>query len=121
MYKVDGKHKNIKGLFDSVAQAGADKCSPAGKQKLTDAKGCDWLQELSVTIRVFKKTCVRLEKLQRMSMIQDSTFHKRLIKLLITAPGDAALCGVSPEHLQNMALDILIWILAMQKNDVDNR
>ncbi|CAL1542612.1 unnamed protein product [Lymnaea stagnalis] len=121
MYKVDSKHKNIKGLFDSVAQAGAEKSSAAGKQKLTDAKGCDWLQELSVTIRVFKKTSVRMEKLQRMSMIQDSTFHKRLIKLLITAPGDAALCGVSPEHLQNMALDILIWILAMQKNDVDNR
>uniref|UniRef100_A0A2C9JJC5 Dual E2 ubiquitin-conjugating enzyme/E3 ubiquitin-protein ligase BIRC6 n=1 Tax=Biomphalaria glabrata TaxID=6526 RepID=A0A2C9JJC5_BIOGL len=124
MYKnmlVDGKHKNIKGLFDSVAQASNDKSTSTTKQKLTDAKGCDWLQELSVTIRVFKKTSVRNEKHLRSSMIQDPVFHKRLIKLLMTSPSDVGSLNVSVEHMQNMSLDILIWILAMLKNDVEKR
>ncbi|XP_059157271.1 baculoviral IAP repeat-containing protein 6-like isoform X2 [Physella acuta] len=123
MYKnlmADNKHKNIKGLFDSFAQAGVDKSSSPAKQKLTDAKGCDWLQEISVTVRVFKKTSIRTDKLQRSSMIQDTNFHKRLIKLLVTASGDGIL-GVSTEHMQNMALEILIWILSMQRNDVEKR
>lgn len=118
---VDSKHKNIKGLFDSVAQAGADKSSAPGKQKLTDLKGCDWFQELSVTVRVFRKTSVRTEKLQRSSMIHDSGFHKRLIKLLVSSSAEAGFLGVSTEHMQNMAIDILMWALAMQMNDAEKR
>ncbi|GFO34551.1 baculoviral iap repeat-containing protein 6, partial [Plakobranchus ocellatus] len=118
--KMKFKKKTLKGLFDSVAQGSAEKNSAAERQKLTDVKGCDWFQELSVTVRVFKKTNVKAEKQQRHSMITDNGFHKRLIELL-TPSNQCVIKGVSPDHLHCMALDILIWALAVQMNDVEKR
>ena len=113
------KKKTLKGLFDSVAQGSAEKSTAAERQKLTDVKGCDWFQELSVTVRVFKKTNLKAEKQQRHLMITDNGFHRRLIELI--TPTQCSIKGVSPDHLHCMALDILIWALTVQMNDVERR
>ena len=114
------KKKTLKGLFDNVAQGSAEKSSASERQKLTEVKGCDWFQELSVTVRVFKKTNLKAEKQQRHLMIMDNSFHKRLIELIAPSP-QCAIKGVNPDHLYCMALDILIWALTVQMNDVEKR
>ncbi|GFS25394.1 baculoviral IAP repeat-containing protein 6, partial [Elysia marginata] len=118
--KMKFKKKTLKGLFDSVAQGSAEKNSASERQKLTDVKGCDWFQELSVTVRVFKKTNLKAEKQQRHLMIMDNGFHRRLIEL-ITPSTQCTIKGVNPDQMHCMALDILIWALTVQINDVEKR
>ncbi|XP_035825485.1 baculoviral IAP repeat-containing protein 6 [Aplysia californica] len=129
MYKNLLVDKNIKGLFNSVVPSSSQvaKAQPSRaeeRQKLADVKGCDWFQELSVTVRVFKKSSLRNEKAQRSAMIQDSAFHRRLLKVVVSSScvnDTGVLSCVSGEHLQNMALDVLIWMLAVQMNDADRK
>ena len=92
----------------------------APKQKLTDVKGCDWLQEISVTVRKMKRTHVLRERAQRNAMIDLQAFHEKLIRV-ITKSNETELTGVGLEHAQNMALDILSWIASIQMSDPQKR
>lgn len=56
-------------------------------------------------------------RLQRFAMLESHSFHK---KLLVAACGqDDVLTGdcLSKEHRQQLSLDILCWIVAIQMND----
>ena len=119
------EYKTIKCLFENVSNSGAVPsaverlAASAPKQKLTDIKGCDWLAELSVTVRKFKRTPVLRERQQRNAMLETLTFHQRLLCGVTSPPID--LPGMNAEHFQNMALDILLWIGAVQVNDPNKR
>ncbi|XP_076097651.1 dual E2 ubiquitin-conjugating enzyme/E3 ubiquitin-protein ligase BIRC6-like isoform X3 [Mytilus galloprovincialis] len=77
-------------------------------------KGCDWLSELSVTIRKTKKTQLSKERIQRISMLENCKFHDKLLDgMSVTEKFN----GVSSDHWQNMILDILLWISSVQLND----
>ena len=119
------EYKTIKCLFENVSSTGAVPsaverlAASAPKQKLTDIKGCDWLAELSVTVRKFKRTSVPRERQQRNAMLETVSFHERLLSGVTCPPTD--LQGMNAEHFQNLALDILLWIGAIQANDPNKR
>jgi hypothetical protein len=83
-------------------------------QKLVDTKGCDSIAELSVTVRKFKRTAVLRERQQRNAMLENVGFHERLLSGVVCPPMD--LQGMNAEHFQNLALDILLWVTAIQIN-----
>ncbi|XP_061767077.1 baculoviral IAP repeat-containing protein 6 isoform X1 [Nerophis ophidion] len=84
----------------------------ASSKKVENLHGCDLLQEVSVTIRKFKKTSVPKERVQRCAMLQFPDFHEKLLD---------ALCqriegGLSSEHAQGLILDILCWLAGVFSN-----
>ncbi|XP_067680641.1 baculoviral IAP repeat-containing protein 6-like isoform X2 [Haliotis asinina] len=116
------KQKTIKSLFENVpympGASVAERLAATAphKQKLTDVKGCDWIQEISLTVRKMKKTNIPRERPQRNAMIEMQSFHERLLKL-VAFPSENELVGIGTEHAQNIALDVLTWITAIQMND----
>ncbi|XP_062579414.1 baculoviral IAP repeat-containing protein 6-like [Saccostrea cucullata] len=79
-------------------------------------RGCDWIQEISVTIRKTKRTQIPKERLQRSTMIENLKFHERLMSAVGMSDG-YVFSGISSDCYQNMALDILLWISGVQMND----
>ncbi|CAJ0938652.1 unnamed protein product, partial [Ranitomeya imitator] len=75
-------------------------------RKVDNLRGCDLLQEVSVTIRRFKKTCIPKERVQRCAMLQFSDFHEKLLNTLCKKTSD----GLATEHAQSLVLDILCWL-----------
>ncbi|KAM8852773.1 dual E2 ubiquitin-conjugating enzyme/E3 ubiquitin-protein ligase BIRC6 isoform 1-T1 [Synchiropus picturatus] len=93
------------------AQASKEKVSvksetSAPSKKVENLRGCDLLQEVSVTIRRFKKTSVPKERVQRCAMLQFPDFHERLLEALVQRCEDTS----STEHAQSLILDILCWL-----------
>ncbi|XP_048457315.1 baculoviral IAP repeat-containing protein 6-like [Rhincodon typus] len=81
-------------------------------KKPDNLRGCDLLQEVSVTIRRFKKTCIPKERVQRCAMLQFSEFHERLLNTLCKISDD----GPVTEHAQSLVLDILCWLAGVHAN-----
>ncbi|XP_029926712.1 baculoviral IAP repeat-containing protein 6 isoform X5 [Myripristis murdjan] len=94
------------------AQASKEKAStskaepPTPSKKLENLRGCDLLQEVSVTIRRFKKTSIPKERVQRCAMLQFPDFHEKLLNALCRRVED----GPTTEHAQSLILDILCWL-----------
>lgn len=53
-------------------------------------------------------------------MIELTSFHEKLLSTVAFDEG-YLLTGVSPDHVQNMCLDILAWVTNIQMNDPDMR
>ncbi|XP_048392897.1 baculoviral IAP repeat-containing protein 6 isoform X1 [Stegostoma tigrinum] len=81
-------------------------------KKPDNLRGCDLLQEVSVTIRRFKKTCIPKERMQRCAMLQFSEFHEKLLNTLCKISDD----GPVTEHAQSLVLDILCWLAGVHAN-----
>uniref|UniRef100_A0A4X1TBG9 Dual E2 ubiquitin-conjugating enzyme/E3 ubiquitin-protein ligase BIRC6 n=1 Tax=Sus scrofa TaxID=9823 RepID=A0A4X1TBG9_PIG len=116
------KHQSNKGyslasLLAKVA-AGKEKSSnvknenASGTRKSENLRGCDLLQEVSVTIRRFKKTSVSKERVQRCAMLQFSEFHEKLLNTLCRKVDD----GQITEHAQSLVLDTLCWLAGVHSN-----
>ncbi|OWK10826.1 BIRC6, partial [Cervus elaphus hippelaphus] len=84
----------------------------SGTRKSENLRGCDLLQEVSVTIRRFKKTSVSKERVQRCAMLQFSEFHEKLLNTLCRKADD----GQTTEHAQSLVLDILCWLAGVHSN-----
>uniref|UniRef100_A0A3P8PMR4 Dual E2 ubiquitin-conjugating enzyme/E3 ubiquitin-protein ligase BIRC6 n=1 Tax=Astatotilapia calliptera TaxID=8154 RepID=A0A3P8PMR4_ASTCA len=100
------------------AQASKEKVSAvktetsAPSKKVENLRGCDLLQEVSVTIRRFKKTSIPKERVQRCAMLQFPDFHEKLLDALCRrTEGDPA-----TEHAQSLILDILCWLAGVFSN-----
>ena len=52
------KEKGSKDPLGSIQTATERLSASATKQKLENVKGCDWIQEISITVRKSKKTSV---------------------------------------------------------------
>ncbi|XP_052766452.1 baculoviral IAP repeat-containing protein 6-like isoform X2 [Mya arenaria] len=105
--------KTIKSLLHSYTTSSA-------KAKIENLRGCDWLSEVSITIRKTRKTNIYKERHQRNCMVEQTSFHESLLSVVALDEG-SLLTGVSPDHVQNMCLDILTWITSVQMNDPDHR
>ncbi|KAK7901724.1 hypothetical protein WMY93_018493 [Mugilogobius chulae] len=81
-------------------------------KKVENLRGCDLLQEVSVTIRRFKKTSITKERVQRCAMLQFPDFHERLLETLCR-PLEGVGCT---EHAQSLILDILCWLAGVFSN-----
>ncbi|KAM6916345.1 dual E2 ubiquitin-conjugating enzyme/E3 ubiquitin-protein ligase BIRC6 isoform 2-T2 [Xenentodon cancila] len=100
------------------AQASKEKVS-AGKsessaqsKKVENLRGCDLLQEVSVTIRRFKKTTIPKERVQRCAMLQFPDFHEKLLDALCRQTEGSP----ATEHAQSLILDILCWLAGVFSN-----
>ncbi|XP_063047563.1 baculoviral IAP repeat-containing protein 6 isoform X3 [Engraulis encrasicolus] len=100
------------------AQATKEKAStskvepPTASKKPDNLRGCDLLQEVSITIRRFKKTSIPKERIQRCSMLQFPEFHERLLNGLCKRTEETD----STEHGQSLILDILCWLAGVYSN-----
>uniref|UniRef100_A0A8C0J634 Baculoviral IAP repeat containing 6 n=1 Tax=Chelonoidis abingdonii TaxID=106734 RepID=A0A8C0J634_CHEAB len=110
------KGNSLASLLAKVA-AGKEKSSNKietsnSSRKSDNLRGCDLLQEVSVTIRRFKKTSVSKERVQRCAMLQFSEFHEKLLNTLCKKTND----GLITEHAQSLVLDTLCWLAGVQSN-----
>ncbi|KYO23913.1 baculoviral IAP repeat-containing protein 6 isoform B [Alligator mississippiensis] len=110
------KGHSLASLLAKVA-AGKEKSSNKIESSNTSRKsdnlrGCDLLQEVSVTIRRFKKTSISKERVQRCAMLQFSEFHEKLLNTLCKKTDD----GLTTEHAQSLALDTLCWLAGVYSN-----
>ncbi|XP_029891174.1 baculoviral IAP repeat-containing protein 6 isoform X11 [Aquila chrysaetos chrysaetos] len=112
------KGHSLASLLAKVA-AGKNQEKPSSKIEATNSsrksdnlRGCDLLQEVSVTIRRFKKTSISKERVQRCAMLQFSEFHEKLLTTLCKKTGD----GLTTEHAQSLVLDTLCWLAGVYSN-----
>ncbi|KAG8504819.1 Baculoviral IAP repeat-containing protein 6, partial [Galemys pyrenaicus] len=111
------KGYSLASLLAKVA-AGKEKSSnvknenTSGTRKSENLRGCDLLQEVSVTIRRFKKTSISKERIQRCAMLQFSEFHEKLLNTLCRKADD----GQITEHAQSLVLDALCWLAGVHSN-----
>uniref|UniRef100_A0A672U5A6 Dual E2 ubiquitin-conjugating enzyme/E3 ubiquitin-protein ligase BIRC6 n=1 Tax=Strigops habroptila TaxID=2489341 RepID=A0A672U5A6_STRHB len=89
-------------LASLLAKVAAGKEKPSSKIEATNSsrksdnlRGCDLLQEVSVTIRRFKKTYMSKERVQRCAMLQFSEFHEKLLTTLCKKTDDDTLCWLA--------------------------
>uniref|UniRef100_A0A7N8WZL8 Dual E2 ubiquitin-conjugating enzyme/E3 ubiquitin-protein ligase BIRC6 n=1 Tax=Mastacembelus armatus TaxID=205130 RepID=A0A7N8WZL8_9TELE len=100
------------------AQASQEKVSsvktetPAPSKKVENLRGCDLLQEVSVTIRRFKKTSIPKERVQRCAMLQFPDFHEKLLDSLCQRTESS----MATEHAQSLILDVLCWLAGVFSN-----
>ncbi|NWH73789.1 BIRC6 protein, partial [Piaya cayana] len=106
-------------LASLLAKVAAGKEKPSGKIEATNSsrksdnlRGCDLLQEVSVTIRRFKKTSIAKERVQRCAMLQFSEFHEKLLTTLCKKTDE----GLTTEHAQSLVLDTLCWLAGVYSN-----
>ncbi|XP_061221873.1 baculoviral IAP repeat-containing protein 6 isoform X8 [Neopsephotus bourkii] len=106
-------------LASLLAKVAAGKEKPSSKIEATNSsrksdnlRGCDLLQEVSVTIRRFKKTYMSKERVQRCAMLQFSEFHEKLLTTLCKKTDD----GLTTEHAQSLVLDTLCWLAGVYSN-----
>ncbi|XP_068012640.1 baculoviral IAP repeat-containing protein 6 isoform X6 [Melanerpes formicivorus] len=106
-------------LASLLAKVAAGKEKPSSKIETTSSsrksdnlRGCDLLQEVSVTIRRFKKTSISKERVQRCAMLQFSEFHEKLLTTLCKKTDD----GLTTEHAQSLVLDTLCWLAGVYSN-----
>ncbi|KAF1473899.1 Baculoviral IAP repeat-containing protein 6, partial [Eudyptula minor novaehollandiae] len=106
-------------LASLLAKVAAGKEKPSSKTEATNSsrksdnlRGCDLLQEVSVTIRRFKKTSISKERVQRCAMLQFSEFHEKLLTTLCKKADD----GLTTEHAQSLVLDTLCWLAGVYSN-----
>ena len=50
-------------------------------------------------------------------MVDDESFHRRLVAL-VCRQNDNVTCTTSEEHRQKLAIDLLMWIVTIQMNDI---
>ncbi|XP_074501768.1 dual E2 ubiquitin-conjugating enzyme/E3 ubiquitin-protein ligase BIRC6 isoform X2 [Sebastes fasciatus] len=100
------------------AQASKEKVSAVKSESTTPLKkvenlrGCDLLQEVSITIRRFKKTSMPKERVQRCAMLQFPDFHEKLLDALCRRTEGS----LATEHAQSLILDILCWLAGVFSN-----
>ncbi|RMC12627.1 hypothetical protein DUI87_10151 [Hirundo rustica rustica] len=106
-------------LASLLAKVAAGKEKPSSKieattssRKSDNLRGCDLLQEVSVTIRRFKKTSISKERVQRCAMLQFSEFHEKLLSTLCKKTEDS----LTTEHAQSLVLDTLCWLAGVYSN-----
>uniref|UniRef100_A0A3Q3LP29 Dual E2 ubiquitin-conjugating enzyme/E3 ubiquitin-protein ligase BIRC6 n=1 Tax=Mastacembelus armatus TaxID=205130 RepID=A0A3Q3LP29_9TELE len=86
--------------------------TPAPSKKVENLRGCDLLQEVSVTIRRFKKTSIPKERVQRCAMLQFPDFHEKLLDSLCQRTESS----MATEHAQSLILDVLCWLAGVFSN-----
>ncbi|XP_064622207.1 baculoviral IAP repeat-containing protein 6-like isoform X2 [Lineus longissimus] len=114
--KTTMKKKSIS-MFEQLYFPGTNTSTPpAPKDRMENMKGCDCIQEISVTIRKAKKTYKPRDRLQRCMMLESASFHDQLL-LAICGDDEKTPITTSIEHKQNLALDIACWVASIQVNE----
>lgn len=73
--------------------------------------GCDWLQEISINVRSVANCKVRNDKAQRCAILESNIFLPNILKII---------CKPESMIAQNLALDILYWIVSIRMKQFRN-
>ncbi|XP_039757629.1 baculoviral IAP repeat-containing protein 6 isoform X2 [Pararge aegeria] len=97
---------HIKTLFDPAKDMakGPIKSAENSSKKFCFI-GCDWLHQISITVRSCPHTDVPMEKQQRIAMLESNHFLSNLCKIVI-----------SKENIEKrkLALDLINWVLSIR-------
>ncbi|XP_038074812.1 baculoviral IAP repeat-containing protein 6-like [Patiria miniata] len=113
--KETGKEKgsHLISLLQNTPPASATERLVTALRKDTDKyRGCDWIQELSITIRRTKKVSLNRDRLQRVGMLESMQFQKSLVLSvmgLVPPPQDMT----TWQHFQQVCLDVLCWVASV--------
>uniref|UniRef100_A0A914XHT9 UBC core domain-containing protein n=1 Tax=Plectus sambesii TaxID=2011161 RepID=A0A914XHT9_9BILA len=83
----------------------------APKKPPDERKGCDWIEEVSITIWRCKKTSDAKEKLQRAAMLLSTELHEELVRVASAADASFAKTASQTLFYQHLAIDVLLWLL----------
>uniref|UniRef100_A0A6Q2Z2L0 Dual E2 ubiquitin-conjugating enzyme/E3 ubiquitin-protein ligase BIRC6 n=1 Tax=Esox lucius TaxID=8010 RepID=A0A6Q2Z2L0_ESOLU len=106
------KGHSLSTLLQRAQATKVHKFSFTPSKKPDNLRGCDLLQEVSVTIRRFKKTSIPKERVQRCAMLQFPDFHEKLLNGLCKRVDE----GPGTEHSQSLILDCLCWLAGVYSN-----
>ncbi|XP_066281905.1 baculoviral IAP repeat-containing protein 6-like isoform X5 [Branchiostoma lanceolatum] len=111
----------IKSILADKALSAADRLAQTApnQKKVEKVKGCNWIQEMSITIRRCKRTTIPRERTQRCLMLETPSFWEQLVCLATGEQREAEAQKwnfPSFEHAQIVALDILAWLASVQMN-----
>lgn len=97
---------HIKSLFDPAKDMakGPSKTSDTGSKK-SGFVGCDWLHQISLTVRASPPTDVPMERQQRIAMLESNSFLDTLCEIAASG-GDS--------EKRKLALDLLIWTISIR-------
>ncbi|XP_053613474.1 baculoviral IAP repeat-containing protein 6 isoform X2 [Plodia interpunctella] len=97
---------HIKTLFDPAKDMnkGTTKTSENSSKK-SGFIGCDWLHQISLTVRSSPHTDVPMERQQRIAMLESNTFLNTLFEIVVSK-GDC--------ERKKVALDLLIWVISIR-------
>ncbi|EFN66625.1 Baculoviral IAP repeat-containing protein 6 [Camponotus floridanus] len=80
----------------------------ASSKKLGCYIGCNWIHEISITVRSVHSTSIANERIQRCAMLESKIFVDNLLNV-------ACLQGpIESPVVQSIALDILIWVASIR-------
>ncbi|XP_043273976.1 baculoviral IAP repeat-containing protein 6 isoform X1 [Venturia canescens] len=88
--------------------ATVERLAAGANKKLECYIGCDWIHELSITVRSVQPTSIPNERLQRCAMLESPLFIENLLNVACLQGTDKTLVA------QSLALDILIWVVAIR-------
>ncbi|CAB3246353.1 unnamed protein product [Arctia plantaginis] len=102
---------HIKTLFDPAKDMckGPNKTGESSSinsnSKKTGFIGCDWLHQISLTVRSSPHTDVPMERQQRIAMLESNSFLNTLCEIAINS-GDG--------EKRDLAMDLLIWVVSIR-------
>ncbi|XP_075983137.1 BIR repeat containing ubiquitin-conjugating enzyme isoform X3 [Anticarsia gemmatalis] len=76
-----------------------------GSAKKTGFIGCDWLHQISLTVRSSPHTDVPMERQQRIAMLESNSFLNSLCEISISS---------ADGEKRNLAMDLLIWVVSIR-------
>ncbi|XP_028176769.1 baculoviral IAP repeat-containing protein 6-like [Ostrinia furnacalis] len=94
---------HIKSLFDPAKDLKAQ--SKESGSKKSGFIGCDWLHQISLTVRASPPTDIPMERQQRIAMLESNAFLDTLCEIA-TGGGDS--------EKRKLALDLLIWTVSIR-------
>lgn len=95
---------HLKTLFDPTK----DLTKGAGKSEDVKGKkfiGCDWLHQISLTVRSSPHTEVPLERQQRIAMLENNSYLNNLCEIAV---------GNDTAEMRSLALDNIIWVVSVR-------
>ncbi|XP_050551225.1 baculoviral IAP repeat-containing protein 6 isoform X3 [Spodoptera frugiperda] len=97
---------HIKTLFDPAKDMSkATNKTGETSSKKTGFIGCDWLHQISLTVRSSPHTDVAMERQQRIAMLESNSFLNTLCEISV----NSADC-----EMRNIAMDLLIWVVSIR-------
>ncbi|XP_059058319.1 baculoviral IAP repeat-containing protein 6 [Achroia grisella] len=108
LYRARGRSflVHIKTLYDPAKDMNktSTKSTESNSKKSTFI-GCDWLHQISLTVRSSPHTDVPMERQQRIAMLESNSFLTTLLGIVVNK-GDS--------DKKKIALDLLIWVISIR-------
>lgn len=96
---------HIKTLFDPAKDISKGPIKSGESSKKSGFIGCDWLHQISLTVRSSPHTDVPMERQQRIAMLESNSFLNTLCEIAVSK-GDS--------EKKQLALDLLMWVISIR-------